>query len=336
MLRLRFSLAAIIVLPSLAACSSNSSSQDGGVADAEPRDTQPADAASADAAASDMGCNALTGSGCEGGNACVYVVNTDQVQCRAVAQPKAHEAPCSTTQLDCDLGLSCVQLMRDPGPKCYKTCDPQSVAGCANLTGSSARYACAGLAMKSLGVCVGVGCDVLHDMCPSDQVCAPMGRGASCVPAGMTPRGGDCGMMQCQRGSFCLSLQGAPNPVCYEPCDPMVMMGACTNARARCAGLSGLPYGFCTRTPECDPLNDQCAAGRACQYVNSELVCRPPGPTAEGGDCSRDACQAGLLCLLLNGRPSAECFRPCNLMNPMCGLATQCASFGEPFGICVN
>jgi len=242
-----------------AACSEERERPDGGVVtrvdtgvppDAgEPPDSgEPPDLGTMDAGP----CNPVDGTGCADPQACVFVSNINVAQCRNIAAaPKAHEAACSNTLHDCDVGFTCIDL--GMGLTCHKTCDSNmGGVGCAGLTGSSPSYACVPLRSNTgqsllYGVCAGRGntCVPYADQCGAGKVCSLVSMNPSCEDAGAVPVGGDCTNDNCARGGICIFLNGTPNPTCYEPCNPQnPQLPACPQG-TQCAGLQGQSFGVC-------------------------------------------------------------------------------------------
>jgi hypothetical protein len=325
----------------IAACSSS----DGDDVDAGVKDsgtTAPMDSGVMDAETPDAGptaCNPFDGSGCTGDNVCVWVVNTDQAQCRSVgAAPKTHEQVCSTALLDCAAGYSCLSLEGDADPICRKVCDTAGGANnCSAVTGASMSYSCTGLQGKTYGVCVGSGasgtdCVPFDDMCPAAETCTYSGQSTTCQPSGTAARGASCMASNCVKGSICLDV--GDGATCFEPCDPMAQ-NACATAGDLCLGLNGVDFGICqTPMAGCDPLNDMCAAGQVCTFDAPDLTCAPEGTTPIGGNCANQACARGGLCIFLQGQANPICYEPCDPQMPMCS-AGQCGDIGLAFGLCV-
>ncbi|MCK6548796.1 hypothetical protein L6R52_23330 [Myxococcota bacterium] len=322
------------------ACSSEGDDTDAGVKDSGT--SSGMDAGFPDAETPDAGptaCNPFDGSGCTGDNVCVWVVNTDQAQCRTVGMtPKQHEQECSTTLLDCAAGYTCVALQGDANPICRKVCDTNGGAnGCGGVTGNAMSYSCTGLQGKTNGVCVGSGasgndCVPFDDMCPAAETCTYSGQDTTCQPSGTAARGASCMQSNCVKGSICLDVGGGPT--CFEPCDPMAQ-NACATAGDLCLGLQGVSFGICqTPAAGCDPLNDMCPAGQVCTFDAPDLTCEAEGTVAIGGNCANENCARGGICILLQGEPNAKCWEPCDPQMPMCS-AGQCGNIGLSFGLCV-
>lgn len=186
----------------------------------------------------------------------------------------------------------------------------------------------------------GAECNPLIDRCGENLVCTPaVAPATTCAAAGTAVRGASCAMARCQKGSVCLDISGTPGAICYQACDPTLTPPRCSASQAVCVGLASFPFGICklpVRT--CDPLGDPCPGGRTCRFDPPDLQCGLVGSTMAGGDCSMEPCQRGLICVRLMGRPGPECFQPCDPNNPVClgGAGFQCASIGEPFGICAS
>jgi hypothetical protein len=343
-------LAAFMVLGALAACSGGGSNgaQDAAIGTDGAMSGDAGGSVGSDASSQDSGvagiCNPYDGTGCDSIKFCVWKITDDVLQCRILDMVMVLEESCDQGLLNCAPGLACGYLQGDAGPRCYKICDPRTGMGCDGLMGMSASYQCTGLMnaqgqATTYGVCLGAGmvCDPLMDTCAMNETCTPTQHGAACAPSGPTTKGGDCTSMACVKGLVCIPLAGAPNPICYQPCNP-AMTNTCPTMGDVCVGLSGFTFGVC-RTPrhECDPLMDACPMGQVCTYSNGDLTCQAEGPVAIGGDCSMQACARGGVCVFVSGTAHAICYQPCDATMPArvpCPMGTTCSTIGQSFGIC--
>lgn len=130
----------------------------------------------------------------------------------------ARGASCASD--NCARGSTCVFLPRTSGPICYEPCDERTAC-------QTPDTRCATLE-AGFGICVprAATCEPLDDTCGTGRVCGLRGGILECGEVGNTPRGGDCSVMNCRRGSICLDV--GDGATCYEPCRTAAPEVPCT------------------------------------------------------------------------------------------------------------
>lgn len=126
---------------------------------------------------------------------------------------------------------------------CYEPCN-LNLPNC-----SQAGYSCQMITSMGMsapwGLCLPpqmTSCNPITNPCPTGQVCAVTQDNMSveCVMEGTVQLGGDCSMMNCAEGGFCVPTNQGGR-VCAQPCDlaaPMCPMNQ------MCQDI-GLPFGLC-------------------------------------------------------------------------------------------
>ncbi len=171
-------------------------------------------------------------------------------------------------------------------------------------------------------------CTLSGQECPPGEHCVPAGdlQSLVCRPSGTTPPGGPCQSHEdCAEGLGCV-----PYDEGVAFCKPLCSIGeggvACPDDDQVCLpsfGPGGATAGACLGS-DCTPPGQGCPEGQRCTVLaNQVLECVPAGPVGPGGDCTSDECQAGTLCLVMDG--AARC-------RPFCRGASDCV---EPEDHCV-
>lgn len=235
---------------SFAACSGDDSPSEPDMGTSDP-DMGTVDMGEPDMGTPDTGvpmaCNPVDGSGCPSGEFCVLNFSTATGACRTLPDQKAFGAPCDTVLQDCAPGLSCIFFQGEAEPICYQTCTA-SGSECQNVPDMTQAYGCAGPAgvtNPEFGACVPLdppACNPLTSPCPMGQVCAlnAAGNDLECATEGTVPLDGDCSMMNCARGGFCVPLMNGGR-ICAQPCDLAAPM--CPAGRS-CQDVN-LDFGLC-------------------------------------------------------------------------------------------
>lgn len=120
------------------------------------------------------------------------------------------------------------------------------------------------------------------------------------------------GTDNCAQGLFCNGLGTVPT--CQPYCSvsqPASCNTVCTELHVGPVGMATASgYGVCQ--PSCSMLEQDCAQGDACVFVESEFpVCATPGQLAPGDDCANyDDCETGSACVLVNTTQTAYMCTP--------------------------
>lgn len=313
-------------------------SVDAPMSDAAPSDAAPSDASVDAGPGPCVPCEALAGTGCEEGETCRYY-DADCSRCETPG-PAAEGMLCHA-DTDCGAGLGCV-LVEGAGT-CQRYCGASDECG--------GGVACLVL-LDTLGICAGT-CDPMAADCAADTQCALLigqsVEGAAvpaflCVGEGTGAAGEACGVLGCQPGMQCTSVDGLPAGICSPFCED----------EADCAGLpcgafddgagGHLDVGLCTA--DCDPVRlTGCPVGQHCTLVVARrpgdevalfaLQCTPPGLTALGGDCSVEPCALGLACVQDTCRAICEVDGdPCPLLAPCRSTVPPTFVEGHEYGYC--
>lgn len=296
-------------------------------------------------------CNPVDGSNC-GAQTCFLVALGNMVapQCRDLAMPTvAAEQQCDPALQNCESGFTCLPLQQGMPPVCLKVCRNGQNADCASQQdGQGNPYSCLLQLSQDYGLCspTPTACEPYNDMCMQGEHCEVIGVGQlGCIPDGMAMVGQSCSPQNpCARGGICVNLGGGAR--CEKPCNPMG--GAGCGMGETCSGelqtqqggmTVGLGFGVCGSN-SCNPLTveQDCMMGQNCDFVGTALDCVPAGPQTVGMSCGQaGACARGGVCVNLAGGNGPQCYQPCDGMNPMCPMGTQCNMLQgiDGFGICI-
>jgi hypothetical protein len=168
---------------------------------------------------------------CPGGETCTLVGNAE-TGCQPSGNAAVGQA-CSQAD-NCMAGGICLNVGN--GLTCYEACDTPNP--CTNGTDR-----CQGLMNLPWGICIpmGTACDPLNMPCMAGMTCSLLTGQPECTTSGTAMVGQMCDQAtQCVDAAVCVFLNGAPNPLCYEPCDlnaPACTAGQCQNI--------GLTFGIC-------------------------------------------------------------------------------------------
>lgn len=183
-------------------------------------------------------------------------------------------------------------------------------------------------------------CDPVAGTCEGGERCTIVvaaNTALACVPPTDAPLGIDepcvrdaAGRDPCAPGLFC-TLTGR-SLAQGRRCRPLCLSAADCDDGQVCPWV-GAEAGNCIES--CDPFADECLDGTTCGYGiendgrSYSMRCTPTGPAGEGGDCSRDDCQPGLLCTSLGRRHGLGCLARCDLDAPVCSAGRTCRQVGE-------
>ena len=154
----------------------------------------------------------------------------------------------------------------------------------------------------------------------------------------------------CAAGLLCLPINGQPaachqvceqdSPVACEPYNTATTLALCTPLQ-RVDGTITMKFGLCVDRTICNPVIDQCAATETCEFLGGDSpICVTSGFVPLGGDCTREICAKGGICLGLvdeNGNPiDPICYEPCDPNAPVCTAGTCARLQGiEDWGVCL-
>lgn len=148
------------------------------------------------------------------------------------------------------------------------------------------------------------------------------------------------GLFECGASLACTALPKDEESTCYAVCDPATRVG-CENVPGgsptyTCMQLDGLAYGVCVGSGiECNPNADPCDDDETCSLLGGRAVCVPSGEAVLGGDCSRERCAKGAVCVNMAGDRYPRCYAPCDTSAGFCGAEEVCTGLvGQAFGVC--
>jgi hypothetical protein len=202
---------------------------------------------------------------------------------------------------------------------------------------------------------VPIECSVWDQDCGKGEKCTPWANDGGevhnatrCVPVDPEPAavGEPCvvegsfvsGIDTCELGGLCTPLDAdSLEGVCTEVCSGSVSNPTCDDTQdSTCMVLSEvLP--LCGAT--CNPVDDTCPDGGACQSVDFVLGCVPPGDAEVGDPCFEpNGCIDGALCVDSDAlcREGADtcCAQVCDLAAPdpdsNCSEGRTCVDFFPP------
>ncbi|MBI4822480.1 MAG: hypothetical protein HY791_39840 [Deltaproteobacteria bacterium] len=300
-----------------------------------------------DSGVSQGSCDSSDGSGCAGGQVCIFDLATGPTCVTGATTTKQPSEACTTTANECAAGSSCFAPSGTNGV-CFKICD---IGGneCATLQDQNGNPLVCNQDVlnpaSGYGVCAPnlADCTAYSDMCPQGQYCELVSASGEtgCVPVAATAAalGAACQPGGCQRGGLCLNLGGGA--ICQKPCDSVNGTGcggteACTPVQTQSGPL---PFGVCQASATCTPLADTCPANQMCAPISQTAFgCVAAGTRMPGETCGAAAgqCARGNLCA---GSQAGQtvCYKACDA-NTTCPANTTCNMNAIPnasFGLCL-
>ncbi len=280
-------------------------------------------------------CNPLCNTGCDEGQTCLFVDGAwkcDKAGDRAPGDECDHPTGCAAG--------GCL-VPADGIPRCFPPCldDGDCPEGlvCNVQDSQSTAFKFCGAPPPPCNPFDQAACD-------AGQACYLNGSDTQCLPAGDAGAGDPCSQPNsCGPGLACVTVAGQSN--CARMCstDP-----ANSGEAFACAALCGAgnfqqmdvdtKTGICTndvQIPTCDPVAQDCDAGKACYFTDGAWVCMPEGNKEEGQSCSAPSeCQKGLTC-----HQSGKCKVICDAgqpkNNPACDSPDiSCVPLGGSGGYC--
>lgn len=280
-------------------------------------------------------CNPLCNTGCDAGEACLFVdgwkcITPGDVEaggecdgpteCKAGACAKADDAVAATCIAPCKSDADC----------------PEDGVCNTSITGSQPWKFC-GMAPPP--------CDAfIAGSCPEGQACYLSGGSMTCLKEGTKLKGEDCSgsSNDCAPGLTCL------NYGIVKGCARMCSTDPNADASFKCATLCGAgkfeqkdketKTGICTEDvefPTCDPLDSDCPAGAGCYPSEGKWICLSAGKKEKFEACgTANDCQPGLTC-----QAAGKCYTICDSSmhdnNPKCSsFDVKCNDIYGGFGYC--
>jgi hypothetical protein len=184
-------------------------------------------------------CDPFTATSCGAGMACRP--GATGTSCHATSATTVGVGmPCAHAE-DCEAGLVCLTFTAGEGPTCHRMCHARSVGEC------DTGYACNGtFGDTCINVCrpIPPACDIYAQNCAMATDTCTLVRNpetnapyTGCRPAGTQNEGQPCGGAAgtCNHALICVSLSGIAG--CRHVCDATVTPDTCT-APAACTGLA--------------------------------------------------------------------------------------------------
>lgn len=267
-------------------------------------------------------CNALCGTGCDPNESCLFIENNWLC---ATAGAVAHGGECNGSG-DCAKGVCATGT--DGIPRCIDPCLDDTDCGAEGVCTLSVQGA------EPFKFCTGkaAACTpLLADQCPIGQSCYLANNATQCLQIGEKGVGDKCvSPNECADGLSCLNVAGVSG--CVRMCSTK---GSDTGTAIACDTLCGVgkfqqvekdtKTGYCTddiTIPTCDPLAQDCDAGKGCYQTADGWLCLPVGTKEAGEACtSPNDCAQGTFCLA-----GTKCKIICTPPND----ADKCESFDTP------
>jgi len=274
------------------------------------------------------GCNPVANEGCSNvGDTCYFDANDQSVSCQWETGNGQAGATCDVPWTDCVAGLTCLEgrctelcfigtYCSDGATLCVETDWPLNLGVCP-LPATSCDP------VLNQGCDTGLGCYILDT---SDTL--------GCTIEGIEPTGNLCGEnTDCVAKNVCVPIIDPGYSVCTELCNDL---WDCPNAGLNCAFFESGPAGICVDTFPCNPMiPEECGAGTACYFVNSQgqTACLPPGDIGEGeGCCLFNRCMAGLYCAMESDNLCHKvCESEANCTNGDCNIQAEWGGLGYCF-----
>jgi len=178
--------------------------------------------------------------------------------------------------------------------------------------------------------------------CNEGDKCVPEGEADAlvCRPAGEGQAGEPCGAGDaddCVAGAVCVPYDQTLS-FCEVLCTSTSEDVPCPEAFQTCFpyfGPLGAVAGFCIGS-DCEPPDQGCKEGERCTVLAATAFdCVPAGETPPGSDCSEDDCQAGSICMTIDGE--TLCRRFCEAASDCVTPDTHCIFTWQEFsdwGLC--
>jgi hypothetical protein len=223
----------------------------------------------------------------------------------------------------------------------WSPCDCGDSPGTGGAGGEPATGTEGGMAsMAGAGGASPIGCSPEPPTgCAADEKCAIVDNAEAqtteiaCVPDGNKQQGDACagradGSDDCGEGLFCSALGYVAQcqPYC-NVADPSACATSCTELDVSSQTGESTPSGYGVCLPSCDLLEQDCADGNACVFVESPFpVCAKFSSLADGEDCEfYNQCEKGAACVLVNADKTS------NMCTPLCDatVAGSCDATGD-------
>ncbi|NUN13461.1 MAG: hypothetical protein HUU55_07485 [Myxococcales bacterium] len=267
-------------------------------------------------------CNALCGTGCEPGEACLFIENSWLC---ATEGTVANGGECNGSS-ECKKGVCATGT--DGIPRCIAPCLDDQDCGTDSVCTLSVQGA------EPFKFCTqkAAACTPLvSGQCPDGQSCYLANNATQCLQIGEKGIGDSCvSPNECADGLSCLNVAGVS--ACVRMCSTK---GSDTGTEIACDTMCGVgkfqqvqkdtKTGYCTddiTIPTCDPVAQDCDAGKGCYQTSDGWLCLPVGTKEAGEACTTpNDCAKGTFCLA-----GTKCKVICTPPND----ADKCESFDTP------